>query len=67
MTCNICIELSRSGTLIQTLIIHPAMTSDDPSNRQSVNTGIIKEAANFFSFLLKIAENFNILLLVPGL
>jgi hypothetical protein len=31
---------SRSGTLIRTLIKNPAMPSDEPSNKQSVNTGL---------------------------
>jgi hypothetical protein len=32
--------LSRSGTLTQKLIRNPAIPSDEPSNRQSVNTGL---------------------------
>jgi hypothetical protein len=34
------LPLSRSGTLTQKLIRNPAMPSDEPSNRQSVNTVI---------------------------
>ena len=34
------LPLSRSGTLIQTLLRNPAMPSDERSNRQSVNTGL---------------------------
>ena len=33
--------LSRSGTLTRKPIRNPAMRSDEPSNRQSVNTGLI--------------------------
>ena len=32
--------LSRSGNLTRKLIRNPAMPSDEPSNRQSVNTGL---------------------------
>jgi hypothetical protein len=32
--------LSRSGTLTRKLIRNPATPSDEPSNRQSVNTGL---------------------------
>ena len=34
------LPLSRSGTLTRELIINPAMPYDEPSNRQSVNTGL---------------------------
>jgi hypothetical protein len=34
------LSLSRSGTLIWMLIRNPAMPSDEPSNRQIVNTGL---------------------------
>jgi hypothetical protein len=41
-TGNICTELklplSRSGTLTLELLRNPAMPSDEPSNRQSLNT-----------------------------
>jgi hypothetical protein len=46
ITCSICIELkvrptaSRSGTLIRMLIRNPTMPSDEPPNKQSVNTGL---------------------------
>ena len=33
-------RVSNSGTLTKTLIRHPAMPSDGPSNRQNVNTGL---------------------------
>ena len=34
------LPLSRSGTLTQKLIGNPAMPCDEPSNRQSINTGL---------------------------
>ena len=34
------LPLSRSGTLIRTLIRNPTKTSDEQSNKQSVNTGL---------------------------
>jgi hypothetical protein len=34
------LPLSRSGTLILTPIRNPAIPSDEPSNKQSVNTGL---------------------------
>ena len=37
---NLKLLLSRSETLIRILIRNPAMPSDEPSNRQSINTGL---------------------------
>ena len=34
------VPLSRSATLIRTLIRNPAMPSDEPSNKHSINTGL---------------------------
>ena len=40
MNCRLELPLSRSGTLTRNLKRNPAMPSYEPSNRQSVNTGL---------------------------